>query len=148
MVTAWMNGNLIKNILESDKKDNMNRIKTAEQKEIQETILANYHNGHAFHDPELYRQILHPEWKFFLLEDDKLRIVDRKEFCTWYAPENFDPDLDWETEFFSIDVTGNQAAVKLRIENQDVKYIDYLNLMKIDGKWWIVHKLSHDRQKK
>jgi len=45
-------------------------------------------------------------------------------------------------------VTGNQAAVKLRIENQNVKYIDYLNLMKIDGKWWIVHKLSHDQQKK
>ena len=126
----------------------MNCLKTAEQKEIQEMILANYHNGHAFYDPELYRQILHPEWKFFLLEDDKLRIVNRKEFCTWYSPENIDPDLEWETEFYSIDVTGNQAAVKLRIENQDVKYIDYLNLMKIDGKWWIVHKLSHDRQKK
>ena len=45
-------------------------------------------------------------------------------------------------------MTGYQAAVKLRIEKQVVKYIDYLNLMKIDGKWWIVHKLSHDRQKK
>jgi len=125
----------------------MKQIKTAEQKKIQETILANYHNGHALYDPELYRKILHPEWKYFLLEDDKLKVVDREEFCTWYAPEKLDPDLEWETEFYSIDVTGSQAAVKLRIENQNVKYIDYLNLMKIDGKWWIVHKLSHDQSK-
>jgi len=34
-----MNRNLPKYILESDKKDNMNHIKTAEQIEIQDTIL-------------------------------------------------------------------------------------------------------------
>ena len=114
---------------------------------IQEAILKYYHDGHARYRPDLYEQVLHPEWKFFMLEGDALKVIDRDEFCAWYAPEKLDPDLEWETEFYSIDVTGDLAAVKLRLENQKVRYIDYLNMMKLAGKWWIVHKLSHDIQK-
>ena len=118
-----------------------------EQLAIQEAILAYYHDGHAKYDPKLYAQILHPEWKFFMLDQGELNIVNREEFYSWYAPEKLDPDLEWETEFYSIDITGDLAAVKLRLENQKVRYIDYLNMMKLDGVWWIVHKLSHDIQK-
>jgi len=119
----------------------------AEKQAIQETILKYYHDGHAKYRPDLYEQILHPEWKFFMLEDDELEVVDRDEFCSWYTPEKLNPELEWETEFYSVDVTGNIASVKLRLENQLVRYIDYLNMMKINGVWWIVHKLSHDTQK-
>ena len=120
----------------------------AEKLAVQKAILDYYHEGHARYDPELYANILHPEWKFFMFEGDKLKIVDREEFYTWYAPEKMNPELEWETEFYSVDITGNIASVKLRLENQIVKYIDYLNMMKIAGRWWIVHKLSHDVQKK
>jgi hypothetical protein len=118
-----------------------------EVKAIKEAILKYYHDGHAKYRPDLYEQVLHPEWKFFMLDGGELNVVNREEFCTWYAPEKLNPDLDWETEFYSIDVTGNIASVKLRLENQIVRYIDYLNMMKIDGVWWIVHKLSHNAQK-
>jgi hypothetical protein len=118
-----------------------------DQADIQKALLDYYHAGHALYDPELYREILHPDWKFFLLEKGELFIVDRDEFCDWYAPEKKPEDLIWETEIYDIDVTGNLASVKLRIENQKVKYIDYLNMMKIAGKWWIVHKISHDISK-
>jgi hypothetical protein len=127
--------------------DNMAQKNNQEIVAIQEAILAYYHAGHALYDSDLYRKILHPEWKFFLLENDSLKIVNRDEFCDWYAPENLKPDLEWETEIYSIDVTGDLASVKLRIENQKVRYIDYLNMMKIDGSWWIVHKISHDTPK-
>ena len=126
----------------------MNYDHAVEKLAIQEAILAYYHNGHAKYDPELYANILHPEWRFFLIEKDELKIVDREEFCSWYAPEKRNSDLEWETEFYHIDITGNLAAVKLRLENQIVRYIDYLHMMKIEGKWWIVHKLSHDINKK
>ncbi len=115
---------------------------------IQEAILAYYHEGHVQYDPELYAKILHPEWKFFLFERGELKIVDRDEFYSWYAPEKRNPELVWETEFYSIDITDDLAAVKLRLENQIVRYIDYLNMMKINDQWWIVHKLSYDVQKK
>ena len=111
---------------------------------IKKAIMGYYHEGHVKSDPELYKSILHDEWKFFLFDENKqLRIVDKAEYLSWYDPEKVNKDLTWTTEFYNIDVSGNNAAVKLRIECEAVGYIDYFHLMKIDDKWWIVHKLSH-----
>lgn len=119
-----------------------------EKEIIRRAILDYYHEGHAKHDAKYYEPILHPEWRFFLMsEDGELQIIDRAEYASWYDPADYDPELEWETEFYSIDVTGNVAAVKLRLECQTAQYIDYFNMMKIDGKWWIVHKISHSTRK-
>lgn len=115
----------------------------AEKQAIQKAVLDYYHEGHVKSDPQLYENILHPEWKFFLLDQGQLRIVDRDEYLSWYNPADADPELTWETEFYSVDVTENIAAVKLRLECQKVRYMDYFHMMKLDGKWWIVHKMSH-----
>ena len=116
----------------------------AEKEAIRKAILNYYSEGHTTCDPALYEEILHPEWRFMLVDDQgELMIVDRSEYCSWYNPQDADPQITWETEFYSIDVTDNIGAVKLRLECQKVKYIDYFHLMKVDGRWWIVHKMSH-----
>jgi hypothetical protein len=115
-----------------------------DQKEIEQAILDYYHGGHAQSDPKLYEEILHPDWKFFMLNDDgQLEIVDRNEYMSWYNPDEVDRGLNWETKFFYIDVTGRVASAKISIENQNVMYVDYFNLLRQDGKWWIVNKISH-----
>ncbi len=111
---------------------------------IKKVIMDYYHEGHVRSDPELYKNILHDEWKFFLFDqNNQLKIVDKAEYLSWYDPEKANINLNWMTEFYNVDVTGNNAAVKLKIECEEVGYIDYFNLMKINNKWWIVHKLSH-----
>lgn len=80
---------------------------------------------------------------FLFDENDQLTIVDKEEYLSWYDPKNVNNDLTWTTEFYNVDVTGKNAAVKLRIECEEVGYVDYFNLMKINDIWWIVHKLSH-----
>ena len=37
--------------------------------------------------------------------------------------------------------------MKLRIECSLIKCIDYFNMMKLDGRWWFVHKTSHGELK-
>ena len=44
-------------------------------------------------------------------------------------------------------VVPHIGTVKLRLEAPKVKYIDYFHLMKVDGRWWIVHKMSHGTDK-
>ncbi len=118
-----------------------------EKKVIKEAIMKYYHEGHAQSDPELYKEILHEDWRFFWFQEGKFSIADRETYMSWYDPKNLVKSLQWETEFFYIDITENIGAVKIRLENQKVCYIDYFNLMKIDGKWWIVHKISHGIKK-
>jgi hypothetical protein len=120
-----------------------------EKAAIRKAILDFYHEGHVKSDPELYKQILHDEWKFFWFDNQgKLRITEKSEYLSWYDPENVDPDLKWETEFYYVDVTDNIGAAKIRLECQKVRYIDYFNLVKLNGKWRVVNKLSHSNHKK
>ena len=115
-----------------------------EKKSIKKAIMDYYHEGHVKSNPELYNNVLHDEWMFFLFDENKqLRIVDKDEYLSWYDPEKVNKNLTWNTEFYNVDVTENIGAVKLRIECEEVGYIDYFHLMKIKEKWWIVHKLSH-----
>ncbi len=115
-----------------------------EKEVIKKAIMDFYHEGHAKNNPELYKQILHDEWKFFLFDkDNKLWIVDKEEYLSWYNPKEVNNNLTWKTHFYYIDITENIAAVKIKIECETVGYIDYFNLMKLNGHWWIMHKLSH-----
>lgn len=120
----------------------------AERQAIQQAIMDYYHEGHAQHDAKFYEPILHPEWRFMLFNDTgDLRIFSREEYCSWYDPKDRDPELVWETEFHSIEVVGRLASVKLRLECQTVRYIDFFHMVKIDETWWIVHKMSHPENK-
>ncbi|MHA2207133.1 MAG: nuclear transport factor 2 family protein [Candidatus Thorarchaeota archaeon] len=114
-----------------------------EEAAIKEAIMNYYHEGHVQFKPELYDEILHEDWKFFYYDQEgNLEIVNKETYKSWYAPENFVEGLEWFTEFLHIDVTGNNASVKLKIGNQNVEYTDYFNMIKLDGKWWVVNKLS------
>ena len=111
--------------------------------EIKRLILDYYHAAHVNGDSNLYKEILHPDWKYFRFNDDSnLQIVDRDEYCSWYNPDKIDTSLEWETEFLNVDVYLSNAQVKLTIKNQKFGYLDFFNLMKLHGRWWIVHKLS------
>jgi len=115
-----------------------------EKEAIKKAIMSYYHEGHVKSDPKLYEKVLHDEWKIFYLDKKgQLKIADKKTYMSWYDPKKVDKTLQWKTEFFYIDVSKYLASVKLKIGNQKFGYIDYFNLMKIDGKWWIVHKISH-----
>ncbi|MFW9803852.1 MAG: nuclear transport factor 2 family protein [Candidatus Thorarchaeota archaeon] len=116
----------------------------SEKKAIEKAIMDYYHEGHVHSDPILYEGVLHPDWKFFMQNDEgQLEIVDRDEYKSWYNPDEVDKRLKWETKFFYIDVTGKAASAKISIENQNVRYVDYFNLISQDGRWWIVNKISH-----
>jgi len=116
--------------------------------EIKKVIMDHYHEGHAKHDFSYYDGALHDDWKFFMLNDEgKLEIVDKAKYYSWYDPKDYDENIHWETEIYYIDTTGNVGSTKIRLECERVQYIDYFNLLKLDGKWWIVHKVSHGNRK-
>lgn len=115
---------------------------------VKKMIMDHYHEGHAKHDYKYYEGALHKEWKFFLhTEEGEIVVVDKELYYSWYDPKDYDEKLNWETEIYYVDITGNVGSAKIRLECEKVQYIDYFNLMKQDGKWWIVHKISHGNKK-
>ena len=55
------------------------------------------------------------------------------------------PKQDRKTRIASIDIAGNSANAKLEIEYPTFTFIDYMNLLKIDGEWKIVSKIFYKK---
>lgn len=50
-------------------------------------------------------------------------------------------------EINSIDISGNAAQAKLTIDYDTHQFIDYFNLLKADGHWFIVSKIFYRKDK-
>ena len=53
------------------------------------------------------------------------------------------PPQNRETRVASIDIAGHAANAKLEIVYPTFTFIDYMNLLKIDGEWKIVSKIFY-----
>lgn len=116
---------------------------TKEAEAIKKAIVDYYHEGHVNSDSSLYEEIFLDEWKFFTHDEHgQLRVIDKNEYYSWHDPNKVDKSLNWKTEIEYIDVTNKIGSVKIMIGNQNVQFTDYFNMMKIDDRWWIVHKIS------
>jgi len=123
----------------------MNTVK----KQIEDLILNYYHKGHELSDGEMYRSILHPNWHIFWInQNSKIECTDKENYMSWYKPENRNKKLKWTTEILSVDIEGDIAVAKIRLFNQDFGYLDYFSLMKEEGKWWVVNKISKSLDRK
>ncbi|WP_299437599.1 nuclear transport factor 2 family protein [uncultured Aquimarina sp.] len=60
------------------------------------------------------------------------------------------PKQDRKTSIASIDISGHAASARLEIEYATFTFIDYMNLLKIDGEWKVVSKIfyrkPHDKK--
>lgn len=54
---------------------------------------------------------------------------------------------DRQTRIISIDISGHAASAKLEIEYPEFFFIDYMNLLLIDGEWKIVGKIFYRKGK-
>ena len=102
--------------------------------------LENYIRGHATGQGEYFRKIFHPDSKLFAVRDGKYWQLTSEEYIA-RAPGK--PAADEEKRMRrieSVDITGNAAMAKIVLHYPQVKYTDYMSLLKIDGEWKIVNK--------
>ncbi len=53
------------------------------------------------------------------------------------------PKQNRQTRITSIEVNGNAASARIEIDYPDFRFIDYMNLLKINGEWKIVNKIFY-----
>jgi len=58
------------------------------------------------------------------------------------------PKQNRKTRIARIDVSGHAASARLEIDYPDFSFIDYMNLLKIDGEWKIVSKIFYRQNRK
>ena len=98
---------------------------------------------------ESLRQAFHPQSSMYGYKGDDLYITPIEGLYDYVA--NTTPPAKageagegYECTITSISVAGNAASVEMAMDcYHDHDWMDYFQLLKVDGRWWIVSKVFH-----
>ena len=119
---------------------------TADKAAVTKAVKDYYFMGLEKSDPELLGKIFYKESHLMGIFNSKLWDKASVEWRKGFDPAKAKPG-GWDRKVVSVDIAGEVAAVKTVLTSEKTTYIDFLNLMKIDGKWMIVNKIFHTIRK-
>ena len=109
--------------------------------------LENYIKGHETGQGEFFRKAFHADAKLFAIRDGKYWQLTSEEFAARAAGKPAADEAQRKRTIESVDITGNAAVAKIVLDYPQVKFTDYMSLLKIDGEWKIVNKTFHAENK-
>ncbi len=107
-----------------------------------------YFRGHATGDGAHFRNVFHPESKLFFVRDGKFMQWTSEEYISRSKGTPAPDEAERKRTVEWIDVTGDTAVAKVRLDYPGALFTDYLSLLKIDGTWKIVNKTFYVERKK
>lgn len=104
-------------------------------------VVQRYLHGLKFNDTVSLHEAFWPEAKLFAIRPNGQ--INELTQAKWYAmfEKSAGQEEKGDLRIAAVDITGNAAAVKVVEDYPDSRYTDYLNLLRIDGRWWIVNKI-------
>ena len=109
--------------------------------------LEHYLRGHATGQGEHFRKVFHPDSKLFAVREGKYWQLTSEEYIARSPGKAAADEAQRKLTLESVDIAGNAASAKIVLDYPQVKFTDYISLLKIDGEWKIINK-TFDAQPK
>ncbi|WP_108868759.1 nuclear transport factor 2 family protein [Aquimarina aquimarini] len=106
-----------------------------------EKTVSYYLDGGTNNDFETLKKAFHKDATMKFISKGVYKEVNALEFFKKVIKPG--PKNDRKTKIAYINVAGNTASAKLEIEYPTFMFIDYMNLLKIDGEWKVVSKIFY-----
>ncbi len=110
-----------------------------------EKAVSYYLDGGTNNDFETLKKAFHPTATMKFIRGENYTEVNALEFFEKVMKPGSKQKRITQVEH--INITGNAANARLRIDYPDFYFIDYMNLLKVDGEWKIVSKIFHRKNK-
>lgn len=106
-----------------------------------EKTISYYLEGGTNNDFEMLKKAFHKNATMKYIRNGAYQEVNAIDyFQTAIKPG---PKQNRKTKITNIDITGYAASARLEIDYPTSSFVDYMNLIKIDGEWKIVNKIFH-----
>lgn len=102
--------------------------------------LENYLKGHATGDPEYMRKAFYREGKLIFVRDGKYATRTFDDYINGMSGKPAADEARRRRWIESVEISGNAGFGKIILDYPDVRFVDYMTLLKIDGEWKIVNK--------
>lgn len=115
---------------------------------IQQTIQY-YFDGLYHSDVEKIKKAFHPSSQVIGFFDGNLSILSLGQFADFVkaTPAPSEKGEEYDMKIVSMDITGNEAVVKVEDLYLGLRFTDYLSLLLIDDSWVIVNKVYYYQPK-
>ncbi len=109
--------------------------------------IENYLQAQATGDGAFIRKAFHAEAKVMSFWNGKFNQMSAEEFAAIFKGAPAPDEAKRRRSFEIVDVAGNAAIAKVVLDYPNVKFTDYMTLLKIDGEWKIINKTFHSEAK-
>lgn len=115
--------------------------KVAPESDKVRAVVEQYLHGLKFNDVPSLQRAFWPDAKLMFLNPDQT--MGQLTQADWYNgfAANAGKEEAGDLKITTIDVTGDIASVKVTETYAKSVYIDYLNMLRVNGKWMIVNKV-------
>jgi len=107
-------------------------------------VVESYLHGLKFNDVEGLKKAFWPDAKlFFVGKEGKLGQLTQQDWYKGFAG-SAGKEEQGDLRITSVEVTNDAASVKVvedYLGKPPTRYTDYLSLLKLEGRWWIVNKI-------
>ena len=110
-----------------------------------EKTVSYYLDGGTNNDFETLKKAFHETATMKFIRNGEYKEVNAIEFFKNAVKPG--PKQNRDTRIAYINVTGDVASAKLEIDYETFSFIDYMNLIKIDGEWKVVNKIFNRQNK-
>ena len=102
-------------------------------------VLMDYIDGTAEGEPDRIRNAFHSDLNLYTVDADSLKVLSGQKYISYFENRKKRNRIG---EIISIDYENDAAMAKIEILMPAMKriYTDYLLLLKVGGKWKIIHK--------
>ncbi|WP_164851340.1 nuclear transport factor 2 family protein [Larkinella soli] len=118
----------------------------AEDDRIRETLM-NYLDGGTFGDTTRLNRAFHPSASMKLVDftNGRFRDVPIAEYLN-NAKKGAGKKADRTTRIVRYEYAGTAGQARVEIDYPTFRFIDFFNLLKIDGEWKIVSKITYRQE--
>jgi hypothetical protein len=119
------------------------------QKSAVEKVVQTYFDGYSAGDTTMMKEAFHPDFHLSWIDpwrkgDEAFKQVDRKGLFAFFGPSW--SNLEISASLDEVVVSENAATAKATVTLKNIViWTDYLSLLKINDRWWIVSKISEGK---
>ena len=110
--------------------------------------LQHYLNGHATGDPEEFRKAFHPDARMTFVREGKITITPISEYIARASGKPPADEAKRVRRITSVEVVGNAAFGRIELDYPTTFFVDYMSLLKENGRWVIIAKSFHAEPRK
>lgn len=117
-----------------------------EEKDLIKQTIETYFDGWMTGDTLKLGKVMHSSCNLKLIRDGQIVIITRKNYLAGFKPRAKMENT--KGSILDINLTKNVASAKCEIETPKKVFTDYFNMIKQNGEWYIVDKISTNYDKK